>query len=624
MSAEPSSRLHQRCYVRRVIEHRQVVVVGSGFAGICMGIKLKQSGRDDFVILEQADDLGGTWRDNTYPGAACDVQSHLYSYSFAPNPRWSRRFSPQQEIWDYLRACADRYGVTPHVRYRHRVTAARYDEVAGVWRIEVDGVERWVAAALVMGVGALHQPSMPRVPGTESYAGVAFHSARWRDDVDLTGKRVAVVGTGASAIQLVPEIAGRAAQVDVYQRTAPWVIPRGDRPLTERERRVFAHVPMAQRASRWLIYWMREAAVLGFTVSPRIMRGAEWMARRHIAHQVHDPVLAARVTPDYQIGCKRILISSDWYPTLQRDDVELVTAAVTGLTASGVIAADGVERPADVIVYATGFVVSGNLTRLPVTGRDGRSLPAEWRRDGENAYLGVSVHGFPNLFMLVGPNTGLGHSSMIFMIETQVAHVMGALGLLEQTGYVEVRDDVQRDFVTRVRGALDHTVWNSGCASWYLDEHGRNVAIWPGFTWRYWWKTRRLHRRDYRTVPMPASVADVSDQHQRRADDVEAVQARDRPDRQAHRVGGVDHVADVGHHQLTNAVGPQVLGPERLEQHRQIATTKIPAETVPASTARLCSDTINPPSSSPSWDRPPPQVSRAQVSQDGHDQHAGS
>jgi cation diffusion facilitator CzcD-associated flavoprotein CzcO len=504
-----------------VVEHRRVVIVGSGFAGICMGIKLKESGRDDFVILEKADDLGGTWRDNTYPGAVCDVQSHLYSYSFELNPDWTRMFAPQEEIWDYLRGCADRYDVKRHIRYRQQVTAARFDDQVRVWRIDVDGVETWTADALVMGVGALHMPRIPALPGSETFAGVAFHSAEWRHDVDLGGRRVAVVGTGASAIQFVPEIAEQAAQVDVYQRTAPWVLPRGDRALSDRERSLFARLPVAQRAARATIYWMREAAVLGFASSPRLMKGVEWVARRHISHQVTDPELAAKVTPDYPIGCKRILPSSDWYPTLQRENVELVTDAVAAVTAHGVVAADGSTRPADVIIYGTGFVVSGNLTRVKVVGRDGRSLAREWWRDGANAYLGIAMHGFPNLFVLVGPNTGLGHSSMIFMIEAQVGYVLQALDLLDESGYVEVRDDVQRRFVTTIRGALDHTVWSSGCSSWYLDAQGRNVAIWPGFTWRYWLRTRRIRRDDF--LLGPPAEPEVPRQHQRGAHQVEAV-----------------------------------------------------------------------------------------------------
>jgi cation diffusion facilitator CzcD-associated flavoprotein CzcO len=504
-----------------VSEHRHVVVVGSGFAGICMGIKLKESGRDDFVILEEADDLGGTWRDNTYPGATCDVQSHLYSYSFAPNPNWTRMFSPQQEIWDYLRDCADRYGVSRHIRYRQRVTAARYDDDANVWWIDVDGVETYTADALVTGVGALHRPRIPSLNGADTFAGAAFHSAAWRHDVDLTDKRVAVVGTGASAIQFVPEIADQTRHIDVYQRTAPWVVPRGDRPISDRERTVFARFPLAQRSARNLVYWMREALVLGFALTPRLMKGAELLARRHIARQVKDPDLAAQVTPDYQVGCKRILISNDWYPTLQRPDVDLVTDAVVGLTDGAVVAADGRTRPADVIIYGTGFDVSGNLARLTITGRSGRSLKGEWQRDGQNAYLGIAVHGFPNLFLLVGPNSGLGHSSMIFMIETQVAHVMQALDLLDEAGYVEVRDDVQRAFVSQVRGALDHTVWSTGCSSWYLDAQGRNIAIWPGFTWKYWLRARRLRPADY-LLGGPA-MAEEPQQHERRADQVEAV-----------------------------------------------------------------------------------------------------
>lgn len=478
-----------------------VVVVGSGFGGICMGIRLRQAGRTDFVILEHAGDLGGTWRDNTYPGAACDIQSHMYSYSFEPNPRWTRMFSPQQEIWDYLRRCADKYGVTPHIRYHAEVTGARYDEDTARWCVEVNGVEAYSARVLVSAIGVLHQPKIPALPGVETYQGDSFHSAQWRHDVDLTGKRVAVVGTGASAIQFVPEIAKQAAQVDVYQRTAPWIMSRGDRPLTGREHKLFESLPFAQRLRRTAMYWALESRVLGFAMTPKLMKGAEWMARRHIRNQISDPELAAKVTPDYQIGCKRILISNDYYPTLTRDNVEVVTEGIREVRAGGIVTKDGTERPADAIIYGTGFVVSGNLRHIKVLGREGRDLNTEWDREGENAHLGITVNGFPNFFLVVGPNTALGHNSMIFMIEAQTSYVTQALAALDEvpgeTSYVEVRPEVQKSFSERVQGALDHTVWNSGCSSWYLDAKGRNIAIWPSFTWRYWLKTRRLRRSEF-------------------------------------------------------------------------------------------------------------------------------
>jgi cation diffusion facilitator CzcD-associated flavoprotein CzcO len=534
-----------------------VVIVGSGFAGIGMAIKLKQAGRHDFVVLEKADDLGGTWRDNTYPGAVCDVQSHLYSYSFELNPSWTRLYAPQQEIWDYLRHCADKYGVTPHIRFGSTVTAARYDQGRRTWRIEIDGQDDMTAGVVVSAVGALHLPNVPNLSGADRFAGPAFHSAQWRHDVDLKGLRVAVVGTGASAIQFVPEVAKTAAHVDVYQRSAPWVLPSANRDISPRARRIFTRLPGAQRFVRTGIYWYRELFTLGFVYFPRFMSKAEAIASRHLARKVADPELRAKLTPDYQIGCKRVLISDDYYPTLQQPHVELVTDPIEEVTATGIRTRDGADRPADVIVFGTGFVVSGNMRGIEVAGRDGRVLSEEWKRDGENAYLGLVVAGFPNFFMLVGPNTGLGHTSMVFMIEAQIGFVLRALRLIDKGDDVEIPRDVQLAFADDLQDTLDQTVWNSGCTSWYLDEHGRNIAIWPGFTWQYWWQTRWFwlkrwfSRRGFAMVP---PVPEEPDQHQRGAEQVEGVQTPNRPGRQAHDVDRVDDVADVGQGELPDAV----------------------------------------------------------------------
>jgi cation diffusion facilitator CzcD-associated flavoprotein CzcO len=480
----------------------EVAIIGSGFAGLCMGIKLRQAGYEDFVILEKADRLGGTWRDNTYPGCACDVPSYLYSFSFEQNPNWTRMFAPWDEILAYLEHCAAKYGIADKIRYGAEVTEAAFDESTGRWTVLVNGGETIDARALVAGVGNLHQPKFPDLPGLDSFAGRTFHSSQWDHDQDLTGRRVAVIGTGASAIQFVPRIAEQVDHLDVFQRTPPWITPKPDRAIGPRERTLHARFPAGQRAIRNLIYWGLEARGLGFTGNAKLMKGLELQAKRHLRKQVTDPALRAKLTPAYQIGCKRLLQSNDYYPALARDNVDLATTPITRVTPTGVITADGVEHECDTIVLGTGFEISGNLTRIGLLGRDGVDLADAWKRDGIGAHLGITVAGYPNLFLLVGPNTALGHSSMVFMIEAQVRYVMQALDLLRQrTGsYVEVREDAQDRFVSEVQDQLGDTVWQSGCNSWYLDAQGRNSTIWPEFTVSYWRRTRRLDPADFVVV----------------------------------------------------------------------------------------------------------------------------
>ncbi|MFI5712660.1 flavin-containing monooxygenase [Kribbella sp. NPDC051620] len=481
------------------LEQVEVAIIGSGFAGICMGIKLRQAGCENFVILEQADRLGGTWRDNTYPGCACDVPSYLYSFSFEQNPRWTRMFAPWDEILAYLEHCATKYGIADKIRYGSDVTEAAYDEATGHWTVTVNGTETLQAQALVSGVGNLHKPKFPAIVGLDSFAGKAFHSSQWDHEHDLTGKRVAVIGTGASAVQFVPRVAEQAAQVDLYQRTPPWVTSKPDRAIGSLERSLHARFPAGQRAIRDIIFWGLEARGLGFAGNPRLMKGLELQAKRQLRKQISDPVLREKLTPDYQIGCKRVLISNDYYPALARDNVEVVTDGIGRVTPTGVVTADGVERECDTIVFGTGFEVSGNLTRISILGRDGVDLGDAWKQNGIGAHLGITVAGYPNLFLLVGPNTALGHSSMVFMIEAQVRYVMQALDLLRRRNAtaVEVREDVQERFVSEVQHDLDGSVWQGGCTSWYLDDQGRNSTIWPDFTLTYWRRTRRLNPADY-------------------------------------------------------------------------------------------------------------------------------
>jgi cation diffusion facilitator CzcD-associated flavoprotein CzcO len=479
--------------------HVRIAIIGAGFGGIGTAIRLSQRGIEDFLIFERADDLGGTWRDNTYPGCACDVPSNLYSLSFAPHPHWTRSFSPQPEIWDYLRACATRFGLRPHLRLRHEVRRAAWDGQAGRWTLETTSGE-YTADIVVAAGGPLSEPAVPDLPGLETFAGTSFHSARWDHGHDLTGRRVAVVGTGASAAQFVPEIAPKVAALTVFQRTAPWLLPRWDRALTGAERRLYRAVPAAQRLVRWSLYWSRELSAVAF-LRPRYMALGERVARRHLARQVPDPDLRAKLTPNFTMGCKRVLLSNDYLPALGRPNVEVVTEKIAEVRPQAIATVDGAEYPVDTIVFGTGFHVTDSPFSHRVYGRGGRSLAEAWE-GSPKAYLGTTVAGFPNLFLLLGPNTVLGHTSVVFMLECQIDYLMSALSYLDRTGAarVEPRPEVQREFVTELDRRMQPTVWLSGgCASWYLDRTGRNSTLWPGFTWAYHRRLRRFDPAAYLT-----------------------------------------------------------------------------------------------------------------------------
>src|ERR1700722_4520740 len=425
------------------------IVIGTGFSGLGMAIKLKQAGDDDFLVLEKADSVGGTWRENTYPGCACDVQSHLYSFSFEPNPKWTRMFATQPEIRAYLEHCTDKYGVRPHLRFGSEVTAARFDEASARWEVEVNGGEQlYSARVLVAGFGPLSRPDFPEIEGINQFEGKFFHSAQWDGSYDLTDKRVAVVGTGASSIQFVPKIAAQVEQLHLFQRTPPWAPPQPGRPPPRRERALFRIAPALQQAYRNLIYWRLESRVLGFTVHPKAMKALELLGRLHIKRSIKDAQLREQVTPDYTIGCKRILMSNEYYPALDRDNVNLVTGGVSRVTERGVVGADGVEHEVDAIIYGTGFKVADPLGPMRIEGLGGASLADLWGENGLEAYLGTTVAGFPNLFILVGPNTGLGHNSIVYMIESQVHYVLQAIKTLRERelAFVDVKRDVQASF----------------------------------------------------------------------------------------------------------------------------------------------------------------------------------
>ena len=480
------------------------IVVGAGFSGIAAGVQLRKAGFHDFVILEKADGVGGTWRHNTYPGAACDIPSHLYSYSFAPNPKWTRAYGEQAEILAYLERCADTFGLRPHLRFKHAVKSASFDEISGVWRVRTDRGEL-SARAVLLGNGALHLPSLPDVKGLDQFKGTTFHSARWNHRYDLRGKRVAVIGTGASAIQFVPRIAPEVGQLHVFQRTPPWIVPKRDREIGDRERWALEHVPGAHRARRTALYWLMESRVIGFAYAPKVLALAEKLVLRSLEEQIQDPVLRAKLTPSYRLGCKRVLISNEYYQAVQRDNVEVVTDGIAEVTPTGVRTIDGRDREVDAIICGTGFKVSEYLSAIAIRGRDGLELNDAWRSSLRN-YLGITVSGFPNLFLLMGPNTGLGHNSMIFMIEAQARYAVKALEAMrrERLAFIDVKPEVEAKFRNDLSEKMKGTVWMTGCQSWYQTANGE-VFLWPSATVDYWRRTRTVALSDYEIRALAAS-----------------------------------------------------------------------------------------------------------------------
>ncbi len=487
--------------------HVQVAIIGSGFAGLAMAIQLKRHGVDDFVVLERADDVGGVWRDNTYPGCACDVPSTLYSFSFAANPGWTSSFSSQRAIHDFLQACARRFGVCGHLRLRHEVLEAHWDAGRGRWSIEPSG-GRFTATVLVSAVGQLSEPALPTLPGLERFTGTAVHTARWDHSLDLAGARVAVIGTGASAVQLVPAIADRVAAVHLFPRTAAWVLPQHNRVRSRWEHRALRTFPWLQQTMRTALYWGRECALIGFR-HPRIMRVVSLLARLHLRRQVPQRALRTALTPAYAMGCKRVVRSSTFYPTLSREHVELVTEQIREVRERSVITADGTERDVDVLVFGTGFRAAEMPMARRIHGRDGRLLADDWRDHGAQAYLGITVAGFPNLFLLTGPNSALAHNSVVLGIEAQVNYVLDALRVMgsHELAAVEVQPAAQHAFVRDVAARMAGTVWvTGGCRSWFLDHTGRNTTVWPWFTRRFRRLTHRFDLENYLLHPrIPAS-----------------------------------------------------------------------------------------------------------------------
>lgn len=482
------------------VPHHRVVILGAGFAGVGMAIRLLQEGERDFVVLDRGNEVGGTWRDNTYPGCQCDVPSNLYSFSFAQNPDWGRSFAWQGEILDYLKGCADRFGVRPHLRLGTELISAEWDAAEQVWAIETSQ-GHLTASFLVSGHGGLSAPSVSDFPGLDRFRGTVFHSAAWRHDHSLDGERVAVVGTGASAIQIVPAIQPRVRQLFLFQRTPPWILPRLDREVSEAKKRRYRQLPFVQRLSRIRQYLSREILVLAMNGRLGISKILEAGAKKHLELQVPDPDLRARLTPHYALGCKRILISNDYYPALTQGNVQ-VASGVREVTERGVVSEDGVEHEVDTIVLCTGFKVTNHPVANLFRGRDGRTLAEHWA-GGAFAYLGTTIPSFPNLFLITGPNTGLGHTSMVYMMEAQFTYILGALRAMRKSdaGALEVRPEAASAFAAEMQSMTKETVWSSGCSSWYLDAQGRNTSVWPTFTWKFKKRTKRFDAGAYAFEP---------------------------------------------------------------------------------------------------------------------------
>jgi cation diffusion facilitator CzcD-associated flavoprotein CzcO len=475
-----------------------IAIIGAGFAGIGTAIRLLQSGIDSFTIYERAGEIGGTWRDNTYPGAACDVPSHVYSLSFEPNPGWTRKFSPSEEIQAYLLRLVEKWKLRPKLRLHTEISEARFDDARGEWTLTTSAGEAIRARVVVSCVGGLVDPAYPDIKGIQAFGGEIFHTARWKHDYDLTGRRVGVIGTGASAVQVVPSIAPQVARLSVFQRTPAWVVTKLDGRYSERARRLFAQLPFTLRASRLAKYLLSEFfGPMIFLDSPRLSRLGEGMSLRHLHNQVRDPALRRKLRPSFQFGCKRILVSDDYWASFERENVELVTEPIAEIRREGIETKDGRLHELDALVLATGFAVSLGQAPFPISGRGGLPLDDVWR-DGATAYKGMTVSGFPNWFTLMGPNTGPGHTSVLVYTEAQIEHTLQAIRTLRDRNlrFVDVKREVLDRYNAGIQGRMKYMVWST-CKSWYLSPDGSNHALYPGFAGEYALRTRRFREADY-------------------------------------------------------------------------------------------------------------------------------
>ena len=482
--------------------HTRALIIGTGFSGLGMAIEL-QKRNVEFLILEKADEIGGTWRDNTYPGCACDIPSHMYSFSFEPKADWTHLWSFQPEILDYLKGVTEKYGLRRYIRFGSHVDRAHWDDDENRWHVFTKDGREFVAQFVISGAGGLHIPLIPDFEGLDEFTGAAFHSAQWDHSVDLTGKKVAVIGTGASAIQIVPEIVKDVAELKVFQRTPAWVMPRPNNPIPKWLRDVFATVPGTRAAMRAGIYWIHEGVGFAMTKEPRLLKIGELLGKWNIRKSVKDPELRRKLTPSYRAGCKRILNSDTYYRGIADPKTEVVTEAITRFTPRGIVTADGTERELDVVVFATGFHVTDSYTYVHIKGPGGEDLVDRWNREGIAALRGITVADMPNLFFLLGPNTALGHNSVVFMIESQIRYAAQAIAAVDKAGAEALAPtrEAQDRYNEKLQRDLAGTVFNTGgCRSWYLDEHGVNRTLWSGMTWQYWFATRHFDPKEYRFI----------------------------------------------------------------------------------------------------------------------------
>lgn len=486
----------------------RALIIGSGFSGLGMAIALKKQGVD-FLILEKAGEIGGTWRDNTYPGCACDIPSHMYSFSFEPKADWTHMWSFQPEIFDYLKGVAAKHGLRRRIRFGAHVERAQWDEDEARWHVFDATGQEYIAQFLVSGAGGLHIPLIPEIPGVDDFGGAAFHSAQWDHSVDIRGKRVAVIGTGASAIQIVPAIIDDVAELQLYQRTPAWVMPRPNNAFPQWMRTVFVTVPGVRALLRAGIYWIHEGVGFAMTRQPRLLKIGELMGKWNINRSIKDPELRRKLTPHYRAGCKRILNSDTYYRAIANPKTAVITERIDRITPGGVVTADGVEHPVDVLVWATGFHVTDSYTYVDITGVGGEDLVDRWNAEGMAAHRGITVAGMPNLFFLLGPNTALGHNSVVFMIESQIRYAAQAIAAVDEAGAAALAPSrrAQDEFNAELQRDLAGTVFSTGgCQSWYMDAHGVNRTLWSGMTWQYWLATRTFEPSEYVFTPQPEMV----------------------------------------------------------------------------------------------------------------------